>query len=263
MLPYIVVFGKGIPVFGICMALGVMTASVWACLRAYSEQLLIEDMIIYIACVCGMCMLGAKLFYCLVTYGVSGSFQLLWSGRAGELLEQGGFVFYGGMIGGLAGLLLAKKITGAEAAQFYGSAVPVIPIGHAIGRVGCFFAGCCYGKEYEGFGSVRFPHSVSGLSPDTGVIPTQLIEAFGNILIAVYLFQKYKGSKNGKKILGDYVLLYAVMRFLLEFLRGDAARGGFAVFSTSQWISIILIAVQGGFYFKAGWKNEKLGKTEQ
>ena len=241
MLPFISVFEKKIPMYGLCIAVGLVVSSLISCVRAKKRELSVDDLIIFIACIVGMALVGAGLFYDFVTYGVEYIILAIQSGNFRMLLEQTGLVFYGGMIGGLLGMLLAQKITGCHASIYYSSVVPTVPMGHAFGRLGCFFFFFCYGIEFHGKLGVCFPYSVTGLQPDIPVLPVQLYEMVGDIFISIILFLKYRDKRDGKNALVDYILLYASMRFLLEFLRGDEIRGKWFFFSTSQWISLLLI----------------------
>lgn len=254
MFPYIEVFGRMIPTYGMCMAAGVMTTCTFACIRAHKKGLSAEDLIIIAASAMLGAITGAKLLYDIVSFGVIGSIKMITAGRINELVSNAGYVFYGGMLGGIIGTYVISLLTGIKTEKYYTSTIPFIPVGHAIGRIGCFLAGCCYGKPSSLPIAVHFPHAVSGLSPETAVIPTQLIEAVLNIAIAIYLFVKYGDRSDSGSILIEYVVLYAVMRFFLEFLRGDSARSGLGVFSTSQWISIMILcaAVFGRIIIRTG-----------
>lgn len=110
------------------------------------------------------------------------------------------------------------------------------------GRIGCFCSGCCYGMEYNGFGHIVFsntPYAPIGVS----LFPSQLVEAFLNLIIFMVLAFLYKKYSNSYKIVSLYLILYSIVRFILEFFRGDAIRGFLFGISTSQWISIVLFII--------------------
>ena len=113
-----------------------------------------------------------------------------------------------------------------------------LPLGHAFGRVGCFLVGCCYGHPYDGIFAVTYTRSQ--FAPNgVSLFPVQLLEAVLEFLIGIFLLavgKKWKGMTG----LYWYLALYAVCRFLLEFLRADAERGIVAGLSTSQILSIAL-----------------------
>jgi phosphatidylglycerol---prolipoprotein diacylglyceryl transferase len=113
---------------------------------------------------------------------------------------------------------------------------PVVAFGLFFGRIGCFLNGCCYGEPTTLPWAVHFPH-VSGR-----VHPTQLYEAIGALGIFALLTWVVRPRKQRHgDVFAWFLVLYGVLRFLLEFVRDDD-RGGFAGLSTSQWIGIPLVA---------------------
>ena len=175
----------------------------------------------------------------------------------------GGLVFYGGLIGGVLGIVsycLAFKVPFTPYLEMY---APAIPFMHAFGRIGCFCAGCCYGIEYHGPFAVTFPYNeyVPELS-EVPRFPVQLTEALLNFIVAGILFYLYKKRTTKKGVLlGIYVCYYTVARFLLEFLRGDEIRGGIGSVSTSQIISILLIPI--GIWLVSGGVERLLNRRHQ
>lgn len=170
--------------------------------------------------------LGAKAFY-LWTADFAGKTLAMES--AGFWLG-GGFVFYGGMIFGLLFTLVFAVKTGQPMFKFNIFA-PALALGHAVGRVGCFFAGCCYGALYDGPGSVHL-HGA-------GRYPVQLLEAAALVAFAFYSMKS--SSQQSRYLVPKYILFYAVARFVLEFIRGDRLRGiWFWGASTSQIVSLVV-----------------------
>lgn len=167
----------------------------------------------------------------------------------------GGLVFYGGLLGGILGVYCYCRLYKVSFAPFLNLTAPVIPLMHGFGRIGCFLVGCCYGVEYHGFGSVQFPYNevVPELS-EVPRFPVQLLEAALNFvvfLVLLYLL-KHRKMRQGQ-LMGIYLLYYTVARYLLEFLRGDRIRGSVGIFSTSQWISMLLLPA--GIILASGkWK---------
>ena len=175
--------------------------------------------------------------------------------HAGEIAEAGfgfwdvlygafagtGIVFFGGLIGGTFGGLVYLKMYKLSVPVFVDVAAPCIPVAHAIGRVGCFLAGCCYGIESRW--GVRFPNSPVA-SPHIRLLPIQLVESDVNLLLAavILIYERLRAEKNGGKgkSLLLYLVLYSISRFSLEFFRGDAARGIYFGVSTSQVISAVI-----------------------
>lgn len=142
----------------------------------------------------------------------------------------GGFVFYGGLIGGLVFLLIYKAFKLPLHAQNFWPIVPAITFGHAIGRIGCFLAGCCYGKPTEWWWGV-FLHEAYRH-------PTQILESLGLLLLGFYLL---KAKLSIKRKASDYLIWYGLVRFGVEILRGDAVRGEWGLLTPSQWISLAFI----------------------
>ena len=188
-----------------------------------------------------------------------------------------GHVFYGGLLGGfLAGALFTIVAHPHDRLAFLKTAdVASICVANGLWltRIGCFLEGCCFGRPSQFFG-IRFPQgsrtmfSLYKIDPDhtslftdtPPLIPTQLIHSLSNFIIFVILL-KLASSKERKDpgyISAVFLLSYSVTRFMIEFLRYDI-RGSFLMFSTSQWISIILF-VCGWMLFKKTKSAEKLKK---
>lgn len=152
-------------------------------------------------------------------------------------------MYYGGFLGGLIGLVVFSKKEGVDFYSMGDMVLTVLPICHAIGRIGCFLAGCCYGRQTDGPFGVDFIYGNS----QGYVIPTQLFEVFFNLLlfaaiIAVFVFVYKKGDRNKENkglICGIYLTVYPVFRFIIEFFRDDT-RGTILGMSVAQFISIFL-----------------------
>lgn len=174
--------------------------------------------------------IGAKLLFIFVNYDSFFNSPLSFA-NWGSFMTGGGLVFFGGLIGGILYLFLISSIWPAFSFKKLEALIPYIVIGHAWGRIGCFLAGCCYGRKI----SIDHP-----LLPDRYPVP--LLEAFFLIVIYFILrkFSEKKTYKNGM-LLHLYLLLYSVVRFVLEFYRADNDRGIYGGFSTSQIVAIIFI----------------------
>ncbi|MDR1092899.1 MAG: prolipoprotein diacylglyceryl transferase [Clostridiales bacterium] len=159
-----------------------------------------------------------------------------------------GITFYGGLIGGLlgfvAGYLLLKKPLKLKTplTTWLNLLALSIPLAHCLGRIGCFLGGCCYGRPTDGPFGVLFPQNSPAYfeyGPGVKVFPTQLFEAAALlVLFAVFLF--VKNEKFNRNRIYIYLVSYAVLRFALEFLRGDERGGLFVVLSPAQILSIAL-----------------------
>ncbi len=170
--------------------------------------------------------LGAKLFF-LYTIPSELSSTLM---QETSFWLGGGFVFYGGFLGGLLYLVILKGLQFPLNKKILWSLVPALTLGHAIGRFGCFLAGCCYGKETDLIWGIHL-HGVSRH-------PTQLLEFFLLLILGLFLLK----SKRSKKILiSVYLVSYGFIRIFIESLRGDLIRGMWGPLTPSQWISLALI----------------------
>ena len=217
---------------------------------------------------------GARLFYILLQWElfVSAPQELL-------AIWHGGLVWYGGLAGGLlAGWLYihfaSRNVSGginkiarpplafargpqrgipkprAEGGAGYfmrvmDQCIPFGVLGHAIGRLGCFLNGCCYGKPTESWCGVVFP------GQPTAVLPTQLFEAFGLLTLFLILRKLQRPSllRHPGRLFGVYLVSYAVLRFGLEFLRGDQTIW-WAGLTLQQLISVGILVAGIGLVLK-------------
>lgn len=157
----------------------------------------------------------------------------------------GGFVFYGGLIGGALFVLLYRLLKLPWKFEIFWAIVPALTIGHSIGRFGCFLAGCCFGAETD------WPWGIHLHGSDRH--PTQLIEAVGLMALGLYLL---KSKKDKLLLIVDYLLFYGGLRMLVEVLRGDDIRGKWGLLTPSQWISLILIIL--GLNLWKHYRNQRL-----
>ncbi len=183
-----------------------------------------------------------------------GVYDYIENPEAGFHPFEGGITFIGGLIGGvvsfLAGYFLFRKKFQGRLMDIISFAPCCILIAHAFGRVGCFFAGCCYGKPTDSFLGVQFP----GMSGK--VHPTQLYEAAFLFALCAICFLLY-WKKNYKYNLSLYLLCYGIFRFFIEFLRNDH-RGEFVGgISPSQFWSIAMVVSSVGVYFLLKWAHQK------
>jgi len=159
-------------------------------------------------------------------------------------LARSGGVFYGGLILAVTVALWYIRRVGLPLWTTCDVFAPGIALGHVVGRFGCFFAGCCYGKPTSMPWGITFtdPFAQTNVGTPLGVPlhPTQLYEAGAELLIlGVLLFTERKGRPFPGRTFWLYMLLYAISRFIIEFFRGDE-RGTVFMFSTSQFISLLL-----------------------
>jgi phosphatidylglycerol---prolipoprotein diacylglyceryl transferase len=164
---------------------------------------------------------------------------------------QAGGVFYGGLLAALAAAFVYMRYTQMPLLKTCDVFAPGIALGHAIGRLGCFAAGCCYGKETHVPWAVTFTNPLAnqwtGTPLNIPMHPTQIYEFLVEGANFLFLWWLLKRKRFDGQIMGTYMFLYGIARFFLEFLRGDPERGSAfnGALSYTQLISIGLVIVGG------------------
>ena len=170
----------------------------------------------------------------------------------GELLSlstlQAGGVFYGGLIAALAVAFFYMRRQKMPALVTMDAFAPGISLGHAIGRVGCFAAGCCWGTQCDRPWAVTFTNAdanrMFGVPLHVPLHPTQLYEALAEAAIFVLLWRMFHRPHHRGQVIGAYLLLYSAARFVIEFFRdhpGGNPLGSWL--STAQAIALGLAAL--------------------
>lgn len=256
---FIELFGKQIPSYGLMIVIGVVLGNLIAFAVLHYSRLDLNDFFVIEAYTFLGAFIGAKLLYLIVSFN-----EIQW-GRLFELqyfneLMLGGFVFYGGLIGGLIFALCAGKFHKIDSKLYMKRLIFLIPFIHAFGRIGCYMAGCCYGIPYDGFGAVVFPEG--SLAPSgIPLFPVQLVEAILLFIIAAFLgYMSIR--KNWDCSIESYLILYSIVRFILEFYRYDEVRGFVLGLTTSQWISIAILIVSILVIIKKRVEKKKLESEE-
>jgi len=247
MYPFFSLFGREIAMYGLMCVVAAFVSVGFAASRAKkygveARDVLYMSIFAVIGAIVGAKALGILIFLVQVAVHLGkiveagfGLWDIIFSAFA-----ETGIVFFGGLIGGSAGGLIYLKMYKLSVPVFVDIAAPCIPLAHAVGRVGCFLAGCCYGVESKWGVMFDSPAAPAGRL----LLPVQLIESDVNLLLAVVilLYERLRRPENdgrGKSLL-LYLVLYSVSRFTLEFWRGDAARGLYFGISTSQIISFLI-----------------------
>ena len=245
-----------LPLYGLMIVTGILSAGAICKRLCTIQNINFYDFIIISATAGALGFAGAKLFFLFDYYGAANFFkalgQMLLHPKTSGLIS-GGFVFYGGLIGGLAGYLIGIKIARVGMITFLNTFAFTIPYVHAFGRIGCFCAGCCYGIEYHGFPAVA------------GRFPVQLMEAFLLFAFAFVMLFLIKREWRLPLFLW-YILYYSIVRFCLEFLRADE-RGQFLfgknfVLSVSQLVSLIFFIADAILIIMLLIKKAKNDKVE-
>ncbi len=194
----------------------------------------------------------ADLMFFTALVGLAGA-RLLFVAQNPEVAEtwfdvvnyrKGGLVFYGAVLAGIpfgALLMWWRRMPQLAVWDVFATAFPV---GHAITRLGCFMAGCCYGRPTTAPWGVRYTHELAIAPHDVSLHPVQLYEAAGLLAVGAITHLLYPRRRYDGQVLATYLVAYGLLRWVTELYRGDATRGLFlpAVFgdalSYSQGVSL-------------------------
>ena len=195
-----------------------------------------------------------------VVGGFAGAKVLYFLTRLKDIMENprvlldlaDGFVVYGGIIGGIFSAMAYCKIKKLPFLKYFDLVMPSVALAQGFGRIGCFLAGCCYGRETDSALGIVF-HNSSYAPNGVKLLPTQLISSGLDFMLCIVLILLDRKKKGDGQIAGAYLVLYSIGRFILEFYRGDLIRGNVGALTTSQFIAIfvalagvILIAARNG-----------------
>lgn len=221
--------------YGLMIAIGILAAFYTADIRAKKQGLNGDHVygLGFLGLIIGM--LGAKaLFYITEIKEVIANPKML-------LNFSEGFVVYGGIIGGILGAWAYLKIKKLPVLKYVDLTIPSVALAQGFGRIGCFLAGCCYGRQTDAWYGITFhdsPFAPNGVS----LIPTQLISSAADFAHFFLLLWVTKKKKTDGVVVAAYTIFYSIGRFLIELLRNDP-RGNVSILSTSQFISIFMLAV--------------------
>src|SRR5262245_1306209 len=225
--------------YGLLLAVAFL-AGLWVASRQAKRAGLdanrVTDMAVWVL-IAGL--VGAKLMLVVVDWKrYSSNPPDLWT------IFQSGGVFYGGLIGGILAAAYFVRRYALPAWPTADVLAPGVVVGQAIGRLGCFFAGCCYGKPASVPWAVTFTDAYAnrhvGTPLDVALHPSQLYESLACFLVFLAPRKRFAGQ-----VVLTYALLYSVARFGLEFFRGDPDRGGAWGLSTSQIVAVVIVLAAG------------------
>ncbi len=256
-----------IKTYGACMALGFLAAwqvIAWLCRRTGRNAEPLSNLLMLMM-VSGV--VGSRIAYVIEHWSSE------FAGHPERIIrvDQGGLMFYGGLILAIVVFFVWCFVKRERVVPLADLFAVVIPLGHAFGRVGCFFYGCCYGRPASACCAVAFPRGSpawheqlnAGLIQSNAqtalpVLPTQLFEAFAVFLLFVVLFFLYRRFWKAHPgfVTGCYFMGYACIRFGIEVLRGDP-RAAVGPFSISQTISLGLL-LAGGAFISVAFRRGKL-----
>ncbi len=237
-----------LPTYGVLVSLGVLVG-LWISVRNSRLRGIDADDAWNFGVLVVLCgIVGAKILYIVNDWSY-------YSAHPGDIFSlatlQAGGVFSGGLIGALTAAALYIRKRKMPALATCDAFAPGLAMGHAIGRVGCFAAGCCYGKETHHFWGVTFTNPIANLNSNTPLNvplePTQLFESaveLANFFILMWLFRR---KKFDGQVFAAYLILYGVARYFLEFIRDDPGRGSVfgGLMTGTQLVSICLVIMGG------------------
>jgi len=232
MHPTLELFNITIPTYFLFSTIGIAFAIGFALLRRRTARFhtSAEDVFFTLLCCIIGALVGAKAFQLIGSIVLNGGDAGFWTLKNWKGMLPGVGVFYGGLIGGFAAALIYIQKNKLDFWDVIDILIPSVLLFHAFGRVGCFFAGCCYGRE------VTWSIAINGL------VPVQLFEAGLNLLLLAAVLIIRPERKRPGILLPLYLITYSIGRFILEFFRGDTSRGMFFL-STSQWLSLLVLPV--------------------
>lgn len=244
MFPRLIEIGWfSLPTYGVLVAMGFLFGLHLAgrlARRVGMDPERVTNLGVYIAL---SAIVGAKLFYIISEWDY---YAADWSRLTSLSALQAGGVFYGGLLAALVVTIIYVRKNNLDWLPTADVFAPSLAAGHAVGRLGCFAAGCCWGKPTDMPWGVQFTsqlaHDFVGVPLNVHLHPTQLYESFGTGLIALFLFWRFFKPHAEGTIIGWYLVLYSSFRFVVEFYRADQARPllGNSV-SATQWVAIALI----------------------
>jgi phosphatidylglycerol:prolipoprotein diacylglycerol transferase len=240
MHPILVHFGSfTLYTYGFFLAMGFLAAIWFSKRNARFYDLKPDDIsdLFFVILISGI--VGARLLYVIINFDDFKASPLdifkLWNG---------GLVFFGGFIGAVAASIVTLRIKKLPFFKTADTIAPGVALGHGIGRLGCFFAGCCYGRQCDLPIAVQFSHPDSLAPLHVPLHPTQIYMVAANLILFLILIFLQRRKRFHGMIFLSYIILYSVFRFIIEFFRGDF-RGDFyfEFLSVSQGIGILAIVI--------------------
>jgi len=222
--------------YGTMIAIGFILAILMAEKRAEKKGL-DKDRIFWLGMACIVFgFIGAKLMFYIV------EIEYYLEDLSRLLDFNAGFVVYGGIIIGIIAGWVYCKVNKLEFGRYFDIVMPSVALAQAFGRIGCFLAGCCYGRETDSAIGIAF-HNSDFAPNGVKMIPTQLFSSAA-LFILVAILVKFAANSHRRpyKVAGLYMILYSIGRFIIEFFRGDD-RGAVGVLSTSQFISLGIVVL--------------------
>jgi phosphatidylglycerol:prolipoprotein diacylglycerol transferase len=256
MFPKLISIGSFyIPTYGVLVALGFLTG-LFVMMRLAKRAAMNAETVTNLAFYCAIAgVLGAKLFMFL--FDLPEYWQNPGQIFTLETLQAAG-VFHGGFIVALITAVVVMRRHKMPLLPTMDVFAPGIVIGQAIGRLGCFAAGCCWGRECDLPWGVRFRSDFAAPVPlDKTLHPVQLYESAANFIVFAILYRMCSKEHRPGQVIGWYLVLYSTVRFFVEFFRVHE-QSLVGPFSLTQWISLGLLALGAGILVHVSRKSASL-----
>jgi len=245
--------GFFLPTYGLLVAIAFLTA-LWITSRLAIQSGLDQESVLNLGIYCALAgIVGAKVLMIVLDPAIRDNWREIFSLST---LQAAG-IFYGGFVAALAMAIFYVRRRYLPLLKTMDAFAPGLAVGHAIGRLGCFSAGCCWGLP------TRLPWAVTFTNPRANQLvgvplgkplhPTQLYESLGELIIFAVLYCRFVRPHREGSIISLYFVLYGTLRFLVEFVRFHDQQSNplTGPFSTEQWISLALVAVGFGYWLFA------------
>ncbi|HVZ15769.1 MAG TPA: prolipoprotein diacylglyceryl transferase [Terriglobales bacterium] len=241
-----------LPTYGLLVALGVLTGLMVTTKLAKSQGINPDDAWNLGVMVVLAAIVGAKLLLIINDFS-------RYAVHPGEIFSltmlQAGGVFYGGVLAAIATAIYYVRKHHMPTLRTCDTFAPGLALGHSIGRIGCFAAGCCYGKPTHHWWGVIFTNplanQISGTPLGIRIEPTQLFESAIEFVNFLILYALLRHKKFEGQVIGAYLFLYGIARFFIEFIRDDPERGSMfnGALTGTQFISICLVIAGGILWY--------------
>jgi phosphatidylglycerol:prolipoprotein diacylglycerol transferase len=232
MHPFVHILGREIPMYSICIVTGMLVAGCIIVLLSSRFSVKRDDALYSYLYAILVMIAGAKIFFIIVNIPHLPE-MIREVGFSG--LMKGGFVVYGGLLGAFLGVAIYGWQFKMDSKPLYSLLIVGVPLAQAFGRIGCFMAGCCYGKICFGSHCVY----INGASR----FPVQLLSSGLDLLLFFILLASVFIKRAKHYQFSIYLIGYGIVRFICEFFRGDEERGFIGPLSIAQWFSILFVCV--------------------
>ncbi|MCK5345679.1 MAG: prolipoprotein diacylglyceryl transferase, partial [Candidatus Heimdallarchaeota archaeon] len=253
-----------VPSYGVMVMLGFLAAILLGYARAkqygIDPNIIIDlGIVVMIAAI-----VGARLWHVIEFWSshIHTEGTTFWQAmKKAVMIQQGGLVFYGGMLLALLSAAIYLRIKKQSVFLYFDFLAVILPLGHAFGRTGCFLNGCCFGKTCDAhhFLAVAFPGGSPASALTQPVYATQGLAVVTNIIIFILLTIYYETlAKKRVETFFMYCLLYGISRFISHLLRGDVPEMVFGL-TSSQFLSALLfvIGLAGVIFFRFFREKDK------